>query len=127
MKKVADFLRAFFLTMSEHIHLKGGNCVKFIGDAILAVHEKKLPLIKLGSELLRLYRNDFGKTYPKTDLVAMVTHPRECLKGFVASSDYVDYSYWAPGLNYLFGQTKKLKQGHVYYIKRNGKSKRCDS
>lgn len=126
MKEVSQFLRAFFLAMSEFIHNGGGNCIKFIGDAILAIHPKKSPLIKLGKELITFYRKNFQKKYSGTDVVVMVTHPRECLKGFVGSQDYFDYSYWAPGLNYLFSQTKKLPEGYVYYIKRNGKATRYD-
>ena len=122
MKKIAGLLRAFFLKMSEHIHFRGGVCVKFIGDAILAVHNSKSQVIKLANELLERYRKDFIKTYPKTDVVVMITHPRECLKGFVGGTGYVDYSYWAPGLNYLFTQTKKQKEGHVYYVRRDGKA-----
>jgi len=126
MKEVAGLLRAFFWTMSEYIRFKGGISVKFIGDAILAIHERRSQLIKLSKELLIRYRNDFKKTYPQTDIVVGITHPRECLKGFVGGADYVDYSYWAPGLNYLFTEIKKRKHGHVYFIRRDGKAVRYD-
>jgi len=121
MEAVAGLLRAFFLSMSDYIHFRGGTCEKFIGDAILATHPKRAQLRELGNELIKRYENDFKKTYPRTDVVVGITHPRECLRGFVGGSDYVDYSYWAPGLNYLFTETKKQKEGHTYYVRRDGK------
>ena len=123
MKAVAGLLRAFFWIMSEHIHTRGGTCVKFIGDAILVIHKKRWPILELGYELREIYWDDFRTTYRRTDVVVMITHPRECLKGFVGGSNYVDYSYWAPGLNHLFSQTKIWPHGEVYYVKRNRKVK----
>jgi len=88
----------------------------------LAIHESKKEAIRLAEDLIEVYNNNFRKTYPKTNLAVMITNPKECLKGFVSGVDYVDYSYWAPGLNYLFGQTKILPEGRVFYIKRDGKA-----
>lgn len=120
MQSVGLFLRAFFQRMSLHISFKNGACVKFIGDAILVVHESRSALRKLGNELIEIYDKDFKGIYPGTDVVVLITHPRECLKGFVGGVDYVDFSYWAPGLNNLFSQTKLREEGHVYFVKRDG-------
>jgi hypothetical protein len=125
MRKVALFLRAFFMDMAEVVHSYGGTCVKFIGDAILATHEEKEHLIKMGIALLKRYHGNFRTTYDTTNAVVVITRPRECLKGFVMGNQYVDYSFWSPGLNYLFGQTKVLPEGQVYFIEENGGAHKC--
>lgn len=125
MRQVAAFLRAFFKSMAQEVHVKGGTCVKFIGDAILATHERKEPLIKIGLALLKQYHGDFSRSYPDTNVVVVITRPRECLRGFVMGNDYVDFSFWSPGLNYLFSTTKLLPEGKVYFVSRKDKAYEC--
>lgn len=122
LKEVSKLLRAFFLKMADYIHFSGGTCIKFIGDAILAIHKDEAKIRKLGKQLLIRYKNDFMKTYPDTDVIIVITRPKQCLRGFVASSDYVDYSYWGPGLNYLFKVAKTLPHGRTYYVGEDGKA-----
>lgn len=124
--EIVKFLLAFFYEMSKHIYRKDVTTVKFIGDSILARHKEKDVLITLANELLKIYRDAFVPTYSGTDLVAFITCPKILLKGFACGLDYVDYSYWGSGLNYMFYLTKILPQGHVYFIREDGTHMPCD-
>jgi hypothetical protein len=127
MEELSEFLRAFFRLMSEYVHYKGGIPIKFVGDAILAVYPNKIGLREVGNQLLSLYRSNFKTTYPETDLAVIMTRPAQCIKGFVGGPGYVDYSYWAPGINNLFKQIKELEEGHVHLIQPDGKVINYDS
>lgn len=117
---IADFLRAFFHEMSKYMFQYEAIPIKYIGDAILAINSRKQILRQCANKLLDLYHDMFLPSYPNTDIVALITWPKVILKGFAEGLDYVDYSYWGSGLNYLFKMAKTLDEGHVYYIKRDG-------
>jgi class 3 adenylate cyclase len=123
MERVSMLLKAFFFLISKHIHSKNGTTIKFVGDAILAVHNDKKRVIELGKEICRLYKKNFIKSFPKTNVHILITHPRKVLRGYAVGSDYVDYSYWGTGVNNLFkaAKMKGVRPGKVYYVRRNGK------
>lgn len=123
---LVKFLQAFFRVMSERIYRHEIQSIKFIGDAILCVSPSRKKVKRCANYLVDVYQDMFKPSYPETDLVALITQPRIMIKGFAKGIDYVDYSYWGSGLNYLFKVGKDVKEGHVWFVTRKGNYKSWD-
>lgn len=125
-QSICHFLDYFFSNMSERIDRSEGEVIKFVGDAILSVHEEEEPPIELAKKLIDYYKATMKIQYQFTNLTAVIGCPEVLIKGFSGSSSYMDYSYWGTGLNSLFKAIKDVDEGKVYFIEKDGTPTPCD-